>query len=931
MSIKLYPPNIAGTIPAFNGTTLVVPFSMNKAVAKREVSSFALKIKTVYNSTYLKDATYISHNFDKGTVTFDVSNCALTPGNYYKIQLAYVSNTTPAIIGYYSTVGVVKYTGTPKAEIVGLESGSGQINMHDYSYTGTFTIPSWMDKNLVKHYDSAEKAYEYCFNLYNKSGELIHTSGNLLHNTLEDEDLITSRDSYEIKRDLETNQSYFLEYVVTTTNGLKVPSGKYRIMQKKSINPEIKADLIPILNYENGYVNLTLQGQKSAEGVEYAATGAYRIMRASEDDNYTTWNEILRFALYGQQPSRWMWNDFTVKQGVKYKYALQQYSEYLYSNRLESEPIYVDFEHAFLYDGHRQLKIKYNPKVSTFKNTLLESKMDTIGGKHPFIFRNGNVKYKEFPISGLISCQLDEEFLFVDEDDFGRFDGTSNLIGENVASEREFKLEVLEWLNNGEPKIFRSPSEGNYIVRLLNVSMTPNDTVGRMLHTFTATAYEIADFTYDNMSELGLISTQDPTTEQLRWETIELDQEGVSSSSNILNYVAVALRFEGMVPGDKIWIDDGEIKTQSIYDETGKYIGEEALYTKQVFDANGNPVLDNNGDEVYQAVSGYEVTIGVTGSYIVDLNLNTVVQTVNFLGSPDNINSDWRLVQHQGTLTYAYYSKVQNRFNTISNVEIEDIPLQQFIGAHDVFEEIEDIKTEIQGFYWIHAALRDIQRAYYYTDLYGNGQYFNSENVTKRKEQYLQDSTTDIAILNEQLLTEFKLNLEEYVMYLTTNLTSGERYYLDGLTLEEIPLEEYSSILYINNNPLDLAVWKLDESSGDYIIIETNEQTYKNPTDITSLSCGNGVYLEAGYQKQVIDYAVEDDYKTYPELVDLKQQTLEAYNILCAVIYNGSESENQSAIIEQYRQEYEIVYAKFIAELERVLEEQEAAQGDVAV
>ena len=37
MAIKLYPPNIEGTIPAFYGTVLTVPFSMNKAVSKRDV------------------------------------------------------------------------------------------------------------------------------------------------------------------------------------------------------------------------------------------------------------------------------------------------------------------------------------------------------------------------------------------------------------------------------------------------------------------------------------------------------------------------------------------------------------------------------------------------------------------------------------------------------------------------------------------------------------------------------------------------------------------------------------------------------------------------------------------------------------------------------------------------------------------------------
>ena len=60
--------------------------------------------------------------------------------------------------------------------------------------------------------------------------------------------------------------------------------------------------------------------------------------------------------------------------------------------------------------------------------------------------------------------------------------------------ERRFKLEVLNWLNNGKPKLFRSPTEGNYIVRLLNVSLSPVDTLGRMLHSFSCTAYEI-DYT----------------------------------------------------------------------------------------------------------------------------------------------------------------------------------------------------------------------------------------------------------------------------------------------------------------------------------------------------------------------------------------------------------------------------------------------------
>jgi hypothetical protein len=182
---------------------------------------------------------------------------------------------------------------------------------------------------------------------------------------------------------------------------------------------------------------------------------------------------------------------------------------------------FVDFEDMFLSDGKRQLRIKYNPKVSSFKNTILESKMDTLGSKYPFFFRNGNVKYKEFAISGLISTLMDENNEFIHgiepikkirestpaDDDFNsELVGKSNdLSAENFRKEREFKLEVLEWLTNGKPKLFRSPGEGSYIVRLMNTSLSPNDTLGRMIHTFSCTAYEIADYTFDNLKQYELL------------------------------------------------------------------------------------------------------------------------------------------------------------------------------------------------------------------------------------------------------------------------------------------------------------------------------------------------------------------------------------------------------------------------------------------
>lgn len=44
---KLYPPLIEGTLPAFYGNTLKVPFTMNRAVSDKDYVGFALKIKHV--------------------------------------------------------------------------------------------------------------------------------------------------------------------------------------------------------------------------------------------------------------------------------------------------------------------------------------------------------------------------------------------------------------------------------------------------------------------------------------------------------------------------------------------------------------------------------------------------------------------------------------------------------------------------------------------------------------------------------------------------------------------------------------------------------------------------------------------------------------------------------------------------------------------
>jgi hypothetical protein len=93
----------------------------------------------------------------------------------------------------------------------------------------------------------------------------------------------------------------------------------------------------------------------------------------------------------------------------------------LHSTKILSPKISVDFEDMFLFDGERSLRIRFNPKMSSFKTTHLEKKVETIGSKYPFVFRNGAVGYKEFPVEGLISYNMDENQRFFTREELYNF------------------------------------------------------------------------------------------------------------------------------------------------------------------------------------------------------------------------------------------------------------------------------------------------------------------------------------------------------------------------------------------------------------------------------------------------------------------------------------------------------------------------------
>lgn len=547
---KLYPPIISGTLPAFytDGTVtkITVPFSMNKAVNTRNIRGFSLKIKTAYSNTYIATLENINNfNLTSNEVIFywdnsDENLSKIKPGQFLKAQLAYINIDENDIktIGYYSTVGVIKYTDKPILTINEFEFENNS-NEDDFNKIRTF-CSTCTGIYTPGEDDKSERPYQYQFLLLDENDKEVENSGWLLHNNELD-----IGDTYTFKSKMEVLTIYKVQYNVKTINNLN------ESVEYQCLIPEEKINNPLILNaenvYEEGYVNLFFSKKLNAslnnDDIPYVID-IYR-------EEYGTNNQcfIYRVKIEDDNDLNWSFQDFTIEQGITYlyyfKYNKNGYHSQIYGEKKDGieYPVQItaDFEDMFLYDGQKQIKLRFNPKVSSFKINHLEQKTDVIGNRYPIFFRNNIVEYKEFPISGLISYHLDDNELFIQDSlqelgiqrnilerlgtnhdydenspfstEQGKYFNSQsssvkslNLISNNIKAERLFKMKLLDWLGNGEIKLFKSPSEGNYLIRLMNISLSPEDKLNRMLHTFSCTAYEAKEFNFENLEELGFIN-----------------------------------------------------------------------------------------------------------------------------------------------------------------------------------------------------------------------------------------------------------------------------------------------------------------------------------------------------------------------------------------------------------------------------------------
>ena len=843
MADKLLPPFISTKLPAFDNS-LVIEFDMNRSVGLSDITGMSLIIKTANSGKILQTLTtntIPTYNQATGKYTIEFGNISgLQIGQYYKLQLAYIGGGSNDV-GYYSSAGIIKKTTRPSLSLPSLDENLSNL----YEYQGLYSQITYTDENNVKHVkDATEKLYSYRFDIYDLEDNLIDTSGECLYNVANDNENGQALCSWNSKVDLIKEVTYRLCFSIVTINGLKA-SVEQSIYAEESINITFPIELISELNYEDGTVNLYLQSKDFKNSI---VTGDFVIVRSSNASNFNIWDRVYEFSYsniaFNAKTKMHLWEDWSLQQGEEYLYAIQAFNQYIHSNRLTAKngKIVADFEHCFLSDAEHQLKISFNPKISSFKNTVLESKVDTLGSKYPFIFRNGYVDYCEFPISGLLSLLTDENEKFMS---FNRQQLmpqriqtpgggatkrlSTDLTSENIYNERMFKIEVLKWLNNGKPKIFRSPTEGNFIVRLMNNSLTPNDTLGRMLHSFNSTAYQIDDWSFDNLIKYKLVNVPKNKRAVLKIGQITPTDVLDSADSKTLT---------DRYPGFSVSSDQTKISFPHAYSVN---ITEAKPGSKFILYIQGQ---DN-----------ITVEIGGTGAYYLQIAQAPNANDSSYLSAVgvNNLTS-W----NGAKITFEYYDTTpRDTFSQISKIETKN-EIRRYVGYNfniNIVRPTEnaasdsvlaDIRRDIGTFNFIKVEKRFIQETWKTAD---------GKNFARNKHK------TDI-IKDDEWNDVIIYYVHDTGMYYDGKIDSNHR--LNGTgSAPDCRFCLNDSVINFSdftgrevNGPSD-QVGELENPSSPYTESFGRMDAIRN-VEVETLRVGNGLLLDIGYKVKEKSYGIED-------------------------------------------------------------------------
>ena len=304
-----------------------------------------------------------------------------------------------------------------------------------------------------------------------------------------------------------------------------INEGQKGIVLVESVDGQIQTKEIDIVLKNlsaSNRLGLTFNTAAAAINVFKIPSDTKKILRKVSDNSKKLWTVVGTFET--EAPTQW--TDYTVEGGKKYSYcAVDENNEAI---AMETTDFETDFYHLYLADNNLMISIRFNPATSGLKYVTQEAITNTLGGKYPVIRKNGETKYKQFNIAGLLYldyytnetfiCSRLSDQVETTEQVFGLENESCLYMTENStvserlaelsqrAAEKELRKIAEDFLLNEKVKIFRSYEEGPMFVYLSNISFSPNKQLNDHIYEFSAQATEICEFNSDNLARYGFTS-----------------------------------------------------------------------------------------------------------------------------------------------------------------------------------------------------------------------------------------------------------------------------------------------------------------------------------------------------------------------------------------------------------------------------------------
>ena len=505
----LFAPILRTSQPAFAASqdALTVYYTLPQAASLTDITNIEVKVNAQDTNGNVVNNTVGILSLSAMKDSFSINKGELKSGHWaagklYKIQARLVNSSGQK--SEWSNVMITKAITPPRVKILNGETTDSDTNEISAIHSETETMPTFYGD--VK-FAAGESEYlnTYRFDLYH-DGELVESSGEIQYNGSTE-----ARPQYRFRKQLPKYDTYSVILSIVSNNDYAAESKSYDFEIISSTvgeltNLSIDVDSTSVACIENAMIQVRLTSTEELNG-------NYVIIRSDEDTNYQIWDDVAYLTYVGKQlTDELVFTDYYIECGKRYKYAVQRKQ----TNNARSElllpqdqsPHSVNFEYSYLCGKGTQIKLNFNNSLSSFKHTQLVGKLDTIGSVYPTIAYNGHAYYAEFPLSALVSAYMDEENLFMEKD----FEILStNPTAEAVQIEREFRHKVETFLNDKEYKLFKTPTEAdkNIIIALTGATLSPQQSLNRMIYSFSTTAYEVAENTLSNLKDLGILRSSE--------------------------------------------------------------------------------------------------------------------------------------------------------------------------------------------------------------------------------------------------------------------------------------------------------------------------------------------------------------------------------------------------------------------------------------